>query len=75
MEENLGIHFTGRPLPHMHQIHFDQNLAKGFIELWGMETVIANKLSRNLPTGEKGKTRNEKECKDCGASDLCHRIQ
>lgn len=32
---------------------FDQNLAKGFIELWGMETVIANKLSRNLPT--KGK--------------------
>ena len=23
---------------------FDQNLAKGFIELWGMETVIANKL-------------------------------
>lgn len=33
---------------------FDQNLAKGFIELWGMETVIANKLSRNLPTKEKG---------------------
>jgi len=34
---------------------FDQNLAKGFIELWGMETVIANKLSRNLPTKGKGK--------------------
>jgi argininosuccinate synthase len=34
---------------------FDQNLAKGFIELWGMETVIANKLSRNLPTKRKGK--------------------
>lgn len=33
---------------------FDQNLAKGFIELWGMETVIANKLSRNLPTKGKG---------------------
>ncbi len=33
---------------------FDQKLAKGFIELWGMETVIANKLSRNLPTKEKG---------------------
>ena len=32
---------------------FDQNLAKGFIELWGMETVIANKLS-NLPTKCKG---------------------
>lgn len=33
---------------------FDQNLAKGFIELWGMETVIANRLSRNLPTKGKG---------------------
>lgn len=33
---------------------FDQNLAKGFIELWGMETVIANKLSKNLPTKDKG---------------------
>ncbi len=33
---------------------FDQNLAKGFIELWGMETVIANRLSNNLPTGRKG---------------------
>jgi argininosuccinate synthase len=33
---------------------FDQNLAKGFIELWGMETVIANKLSKNLPTKGKG---------------------
>jgi len=33
---------------------FDQNLAKGFIELWGMETVIANKLSKHLPTKGKG---------------------
>ena len=33
---------------------FDQNLAKGFIELWGMETVIANKLSKHLPTKRKG---------------------
>lgn len=33
---------------------FDQNLAKGFIELWGMETVIANKLSKNLPAKGKG---------------------
>jgi argininosuccinate synthase len=33
---------------------FDQNLAKGFIELWGMETVIANKLSKNLPKKGKG---------------------
>lgn len=33
---------------------FDQNLAKGFIELWGMETVIANKLSKNLPTKGEG---------------------
>lgn len=33
---------------------FDQNLAKGFIELWGMETVIANKLSRDLPAKGKG---------------------
>jgi argininosuccinate synthase len=33
---------------------FDQNLAKGFIELWGMETVIANKLSKNLLTKGKG---------------------
>jgi argininosuccinate synthase len=33
---------------------FDQSLAKGFIELWGMETVIANKLSKNLPTKGEG---------------------
>jgi len=33
---------------------FDQNLAKGFIELWGMETVIANRLSKNSPTKSKG---------------------
>jgi argininosuccinate synthase len=33
---------------------FDQNLAKGFIELWGMETVIANKLSKDLPAKGKG---------------------
>jgi argininosuccinate synthase len=33
---------------------FDQNLAKGFIELWGMETIIANKLSKNLPTKGEG---------------------
>ena len=33
---------------------FDQKLAKGFIELWGMETVIANKLSKNLPAKGKG---------------------
>jgi argininosuccinate synthase len=33
---------------------FDQNLAKGFIELWGMETVIANKLSKVLPAKGKG---------------------
>src|SRR6188508_2068951 len=32
---------------------FDQNLAKGFIELWGMETVIANKLSKNLSKEER----------------------
>lgn len=39
---------------------FDQNLAKGFIELWGMETVIANKLSKVLPVKGKGVNRNEK---------------
>lgn len=33
---------------------FDQNLAKGFIELWGMETVIANKLSKDSPAKGKG---------------------
>ena len=36
---------------------FDQNLAKGFIELWGMETVIANKLSKNLPAKGKSKIK------------------
>lgn len=39
---------------------FDQNLAKGFIELWGMETVIANKLSKDLSHKGKGVNRNEK---------------
>ena len=33
---------------------FDQNLAKGFIELWGMETVIANRLSKTLSRERKG---------------------
>jgi argininosuccinate synthase len=33
---------------------FDQNLAKGFIELWGMETVIANRLSKSLFRKRKG---------------------
>jgi hypothetical protein len=28
--------------------------AKGFIELWGMETVIANILSMNSPTKNMG---------------------
>ena len=36
---------------------FDQNLAKGFIELWGMETVIANRLSKNSPTKSKGEKK------------------
>jgi argininosuccinate synthase len=35
---------------------FDQSLAKGFIELWGMETIIANRLSKNLSTKSKGET-------------------
>jgi argininosuccinate synthase len=35
---------------------FDQNLAKGFIELWGMETIIANRFSKNLSTKSKGET-------------------
>jgi len=33
---------------------FNQNLAKGFIELWGMETVIANRLSKNTLKNRKG---------------------
>jgi argininosuccinate synthase len=36
---------------------FDQNLAKGFIELWGMETVIANRLSKNSLTKSKGEKK------------------
>jgi argininosuccinate synthase len=32
---------------------FNQNLAKGFIELWGMETVVANRLSRNISRNKK----------------------
>lgn len=32
---------------------FNQNLAKGFIELWGMETVVANRLSKNISRNKK----------------------
>ena len=34
-------------LPHMVQKStFDQRLAKGFVELWGMQSTAANKLQK-----------------------------
>ena len=36
---------------------FDQSLAKGFVELWGLQTVIANSLAADVPIDRKNKKK------------------
>jgi argininosuccinate synthase len=39
---------------------FDQSLAKGFVELWGLQSVIANSLTADLSSTDR-KNNNKKE--------------
>jgi argininosuccinate synthase len=40
---------------------FDQSLAKGFVELWGLQSVIANSVSAevNIDRKQKKEVKNE----------------
>ena len=42
---------------------FDQSLAKGFVELWGLQSVIANSLIAGVDTPRKNKKEVENEIK------------
>jgi argininosuccinate synthase len=42
---------------------FDQSLAKGFVELWGLQSVIANSLTADLSIDRKNKKEVENEIK------------
>ena len=42
---------------------FDQSLAKGFVELWGLQSVIANSLIAGVDTYRKNKKEVENEIK------------
>jgi argininosuccinate synthase len=42
---------------------FDQSLAKGFVELWGLQSVIANSLIKGVSTDRKNKKEVENEIK------------
>ncbi|MDQ4050480.1 MAG: argininosuccinate synthase [Thermoproteota archaeon] len=42
---------------------FDQSLAKGFVELWGLQSVIANSLIAGVATNRKNKKEVENEIK------------
>jgi argininosuccinate synthase len=46
-EDNLATYATGST--------FDQSLAKGFVELWGMQSVIANSVTAGVTTERKQK--------------------
>lgn len=42
---------------------FDQSLAKGFVELWGLQSVIANSLTADVSIDTKNKKEVENEIK------------
>jgi argininosuccinate synthase len=42
---------------------FDQSLAKGFVELWGLQSVIASSLTADVPIDRKNKKEVENEIK------------
>jgi argininosuccinate synthase len=42
---------------------FDQSLAKGFVELWGLQSVIANSLTADVTIDGKNKKEVENEIK------------
>jgi argininosuccinate synthase len=58
--KNGSLNVVGRKSPHSlyrnklatyaSDSTFDQRLAKGFVELWGMQTITANQIDKNLST-------------------------
>jgi argininosuccinate synthase len=42
---------------------FDQNLAKGFVELWGLQSIIANSVAAGATADDGKKTKGEKNKK------------
>jgi argininosuccinate synthase len=53
--DNLATYATGST--------FDQSLAKGFVELWGLQSVIANSLTADMSMEQKNKKEVEDEIK------------
>lgn len=43
---------------------FDQSLAKGFVELWGLQSVIANSVTAGIAIDKKNKKEVENEIKN-----------
>ena len=52
---NLATYATGST--------FDQSLAKGFVELWGLQSVIANSVTAGIAIDKKNKKEVENEIK------------
>ena len=53
--DNLATYATGST--------FDQSLAKGFVELWGLQSLIANSLTADMSMEQKNKKEVEDEIK------------
>ena len=54
-KDNLATYATGST--------FDQSLAKGFVELWGLQSVIANSVAAGLSRDKKNKKEVKNEIK------------
>ena len=54
-KDNLATYATGST--------FDQSLAKGFVELWGLQSVIANSVAAGIAIDKKNKKEVENEIK------------
>jgi argininosuccinate synthase len=54
-KDNLATYATGST--------FDQSLAKGFVELWGLQSVIANSVTADISNVQKNKKEVENEIK------------
>jgi argininosuccinate synthase len=54
-KDNLATYATGST--------FDQSLAKGFVELWGLQSVIANSVTAGIAIDKKNKKEVENEIK------------
>lgn len=43
---------------------FDQSLAKGFVELWGLQSIIANSVAGNSTAGKKQQQQHQKQLEE-----------